>query len=130
MEGVRWSSSGKPWWLARVNCQLSLERALVGGPRFSAGDIGAQVRVFVQNARRSQPEQHRHHHQVPRAERPIEPVGITKATGQLAEPVTDAILDEWQALRGPGLVGLEDFGGYEVEDRRLHRAERGEHPGD
>ena len=30
----------------------------------------------------------------------------------------------------PGLVALEDLGGYELEDRRLHRVERGKHPRD
>jgi hypothetical protein len=48
----------------------------------------------------------------------------------LAQPVTDAILDERHAVRGPGLVALKELGGSEFKDRRLHRAERGEHPGD
>jgi hypothetical protein len=42
--------------------------------------------------------QHRHHHQVARAERTIEPVGIAQATGKLRQPVADAILDQGQAL--------------------------------
>jgi len=38
-------------WLAGVNRQLRIEGPLVGGPRFAAGDIGGQVRKFVQDAR-------------------------------------------------------------------------------
>ncbi len=53
-----------------------------------------------------------HHHQVARAERAIEPVGIAKATGKFAQPVTDAILDERQALLGPGLVALQELGDF------------------
>ena len=41
---------------------------------------------------------HRHHHQVARAERAIEPVGTPEATGKLAQPVADAILDQRHAL--------------------------------
>src|SRR5262245_17729005 len=37
------------WWLAGVNRQLGGESPLVCGPRFAAGDIGSQVRKFVQN---------------------------------------------------------------------------------
>jgi hypothetical protein len=37
--------------LPGVNPQLSVESPLVGGPGFAAGDIGGQVRIFVQNAR-------------------------------------------------------------------------------
>src|SRR5262245_10806695 len=39
----------KPPWLARVDRQLRGECALVGGPRFAAGEIGGQIRKFVQN---------------------------------------------------------------------------------
>ena len=46
------------------------------------------------------------------------------------QPVADAILDQRQALLAPGLVALQEPGGYELEDRRLHRVERGEHPRD
>src|SRR5215212_10287292 len=91
----RTSSAGR--WFACVDRQLSVEGTLVGGPRFAAGYIGGEVRIFVQHTRRFQPEQHRHHHQVARAERAIEPVGIAKATGKLDQPVTDAILDERHA---------------------------------
>ena len=103
------SSAGR--WLASENRQLSVESTLVGGPRFAAGDIGGEVRIFVQHTRCFQPEQHRHHHQVARAERTIEPVGIAKATGKFAQPVTDAILDDRQALLVPGLVALQEPGG-------------------
>src|SRR4051794_31012161 len=34
------------------------------------------------------------------------------------------------ALFGPRLVALQDPGGHEFEDRRLHGVERGKHPGD
>jgi hypothetical protein len=71
-----------------------VESTLVGGPRFAAGDVGGEVRIFVQHSRCFQPEQHRHHHQVARAERTIEPVGIAKAIGKFVQPITDAILDE------------------------------------
>src|ERR1041385_8491462 len=36
-------------WLAGGNRQLSLERPLVRGPSFAAGDIGGEVRVLVQD---------------------------------------------------------------------------------
>src|SRR5688572_31884710 len=78
-------------WLAGIDCQLSGEGPPVGGPRFAAGDIGGQVRIFVQNARRFQPEQHRHHHQVARVERAIEPVGIAQATRKLFQPDANAL---------------------------------------
>src|SRR3954454_5344217 len=91
-------------WPAGVNRQLSVESPLVGGPRFAAGDIGGKVRIFVQDARWFQSEQHRHHQQVARAEPIIEPVGTAKASGKLLQPVADAILDQRQALLGPGLI--------------------------
>src|SRR5947207_6278982 len=107
---LRLTTSSRPRsagrWFACVDRQLSVEGALVGGPRFAAGHIGGEVRTFVQQTRRPQPEQHRHHHQVTRAERAIEPGGIAKATGKLVQPATDAILDQRHALRGPGLVPL------------------------
>jgi hypothetical protein len=87
-----------------IKGQLSGEGTLVRGPRFAAGDVGGKVRIFVQNARRFQPEQPRYHHEVTRVELAIEPVGTAKAAGKFAQP--DAILDERQALRGPGLVTL------------------------
>lgn len=68
--------------------QLSGESALVIGPRFAASNVGGKIRIFVQHTRRFQPEQHRHHHQVARAELAFEPVGIAEATGKLAQPVT------------------------------------------
>ena len=64
---------------------------------------------------------HRHHHQVARAERAIEPAGTPKAAGKLAQPVTDAIRNQRHALRGPGLVALKEPGGFEFKDRRLHQ---------
>src|SRR5882757_10878494 len=106
-------------WLAGVDRQLSSESPLVGGPRFAAGDIGGEVWIFVQHARWFQPEQDRHHHQVTRAERTIEPVGAAKVSGELVEPVADPIPDQRQALPGPGLVALKNPGGYEFKDRRL-----------
>jgi hypothetical protein len=109
---------------------LSGESPLVGGPRFAAGDIGGEVRVFVQQARCSQSEQHAYHHEVARAERTIEPFGIAEADGKVAQPVTDAIQDERQALLGPGLVALLKLGGLEIEDRWLYRVDRGKHPCD
>jgi cytokinin dehydrogenase len=35
-------------WLASENRQLIVESTLVGGPRFATGDIGAEVRIFLQ----------------------------------------------------------------------------------
>src|SRR3954451_5741500 len=108
-------------WLAGVYRQLSVESPLVGGPRFAAGDIGGKVRIFVQDARWFQSEQHRHHQQVARAEPIIEPVGTAEASGKLLQPLVDAILDQRQALLGPGPVTLENPGGYEFKDRRARR---------
>jgi hypothetical protein len=48
-------------WLASEDRQLSVESALVGGPRFAAGDIGREVRILFQYSRSAQPAQHRHH---------------------------------------------------------------------
>src|SRR5580704_2372767 len=101
--------------------QLSGESPLVGGPHFAAGDKGGQVRISVKDTRWFQPEQHRYHHQVARAELAIEPVGTAKASGKLLQPVADAILDQRQALLAPGLIALQKPGGRELKDRRLHR---------
>jgi hypothetical protein len=70
-------------WFAGAKRQLSVEGSLVGGPRFAAGAIRGKVWKFVQNARSSEPEQHRYHHQVASAERSIEPLSITQANGKL-----------------------------------------------
>src|SRR3546814_21001904 len=43
---------------------------------------------------------------------------------------SDAVLEGTQALLVPGLVALEDLDEVAVEDRRLHRVERGKHPCD
>ena len=48
-------------WLASENRQLIVESTLVGGPRFATGDIGGEVRIFLQYPRSVQPAQHRHH---------------------------------------------------------------------
>ena len=94
--------------LRGVDRQLGGESPLVRGPRFAARDVGGQCRELVQEARRSQPEQHRHHHQVARAERPIEPVGIAQAGRELGQPIANAVLDQRQARFGPGLVALRE----------------------
>src|SRR4051794_1321494 len=101
-------------WLADINRQLGGESPLVGGPRFAAGDIGRQVRVFVQNTRWFQPEQHRYHHQVAGAEATIEPLGAAKARRELLQAVVDAILNQRQAFPAPGLIGLENPGDCEL----------------
>jgi RNA polymerase sigma-70 factor, ECF subfamily len=101
-----------------------------GRPRFAAGDIGAEVWMVVEQARSVQPAQHRHHHQVAGAERPVEPVGTPEPAGEVAEPVTDAIVEDAQALLVPALVALHVPGQLALDDRRLHRVERGEHPCD
>src|SRR3546814_20966731 len=75
-------------------------------------------------------DQHRYRRQVAGAERAIEPVGVAKATGKVAQPDADAVLEGTQALLVPGLVALEDLDEVAVEDRRLHRVERGKHPCD
>src|SRR5215217_3938177 len=90
------------------------------GPRFAARNIVSQFRELVQKARGSQPEQHRHHHEVARAERSFEPVGIAQAGRKLDQSLADAVFDQRQALFGPGLVALREPGGHEFEDRRLH----------
>jgi hypothetical protein len=38
-------------WLAGVDRKLSGESPLVGGTRFTAGNIGGQVRILIENAR-------------------------------------------------------------------------------
>jgi len=73
----------QPGGLAGVLCQLRRERPLVGGARLAAGDIGRQRRKISQDAGRSQPQQHRHHHQVARAEGTVEPVGVAEASRKL-----------------------------------------------
>src|SRR5271166_382083 len=113
-----------------VDRPLGGESPFVCGPRFAAGNIGGQFRKLVQKARRSKPEQHRHHHEVARAEVPIEPVGIAQPGRKLDQSIANAAFDQRQALFGPWLVTLREPGGHEFEDRRLHGVERGEHPGD
>ena len=112
------------------NRQLSGESTLVGGPRFAAGDIGGEVRIFVQYTRSFQPEQHRHHQQVTGAECSVEPVGIAKPTGKFAQPYADAILEDRQALLIPSLVVLHERGDSAIKDRRLYRSKRSKHPCD
>src|SRR5882672_9853045 len=116
--------------LAGENRQLSFESTLEGGPRFAAGDIGGEVRIFLQDPRSVQPAQHLDHHQVTSAEFTVQPVGIAKAIGKLAQPVTDATLNQKEALLVPSLVALQERGGFALKDRRLHRADCGEHPCD
>src|SRR4051794_22483622 len=89
-------------WLAGVNRQLSVKSPLVGGPRFAAGDIARKVRISAQEARWFPSEQRRHHQQVARADPAVEPVGTAEASGKLLQPLVDAILDQRQALLGPG----------------------------
>ena len=76
------------------NRQLSRESTLEGGARFAAGDIGGEVRIFVQYSRWLGPEQHTHHHEVACAERAIEPVGIAKTAGKLAKRFACAIVEQ------------------------------------
>ena len=83
------------------NRQLSVESTLVCGPRFAAGDVGREVRIFLQHTRSLQPAQHRHHQKVTGAERAIQPVGIAEPTGKVAQPFPDADLEDTQALLGP-----------------------------
>src|SRR5260221_10101014 len=101
------------------NRQLSIESTPEGRPRFAAGYIGGEVRIFVQYIRSVQPAQHGHHQKVTGAERTIEPIGIAQATGKFGQPVTDAILDDRQALLVPGLVALQERGDFPINDRRL-----------
>jgi tetratricopeptide (TPR) repeat protein len=108
---------------------LGSESSLVRGSRFATGNVGGQFGKLVQKARRSEPEQHRHHHQIARAERPIEPVGVAQAGRKLDESIANAVFDQRQALFGPRLVALRELGGCEFADWRLHGVERGEHPG-
>ena len=53
--------------------QLRGECPLIGEPCVGGGDLRGKLRKFVQNARWSEPQQHRHHHRVARAPRSIEP---------------------------------------------------------
>src|SRR6185437_12873482 len=46
------------------------------------------------------------------------------------KPYTDAILEDGQAHLIPALVALQEPGGFALDDRRLHRVERGKHPCD
>jgi hypothetical protein len=48
----------------------------------------------------------------------------------LAEADLDALFEERQALGIPGFVLLGQRIGFPLDDRRLDRVERGEHPGD
>ena len=116
--------------LAGVHRQLRGESALVSGARFAARDVGGQVRELIKQARRLQPLQHVHHHQVAGAERPVEPVGLAEASGELLQRTALAIRDLRQTLLGPGLVVFQQLGVCEFEDRRLHRFERSKHPRD
>jgi hypothetical protein len=61
---------------------------------------------------------------------PIEPVGIAQTGRELDHSITNPVFDQRQALLGPRLVPLQDLGGHEFEDRRLHGVQRGKHPGD
>src|SRR5260370_29227526 len=110
--------------------QLSIESTPEGRPRFDGGYIGGEVGIFVQYIRSVQPAQHGHHQKVTGAERTIEPVGIAQATGKFAQPVTNAILDDRQALLVPGLVALQERGDFPINDRRLQPAKPGKHPCD
>ena len=73
--------------------------------------------------------QHRYHQQISSAERTVEPVVVTEAAGEFAEPLADIFIDHRQALFVPALVALQKSGNRAVNDWRLHRVERGEHPG-
>src|SRR3546814_11944860 len=92
----------------REDRQLSIERSLEGGPGLAAGDVGGEVGIVVQYSRSVQPAQHRYHQQIAGAERAIEPVGVAKATGKVAQPDADAVLEGTQALLVPGLVRSEE----------------------
>src|SRR4051812_24371256 len=109
------------WGSPGVDRPLGRERPLVRGPCFAAGHIVRQVGELVQEARGSQPEQHRHHHEVARAERPIEPVGVVQAGGELVEPTADAVLDQRQALLRPGAGAPPGLYGHELGGRRAPR---------
>ena len=104
--------------LAHLALALIGEGTLVGGPRFAAGDIGGEVRIFVQYTRSVQPAQHRHHQQITGAECTVEPLGIAEAPGKFAEPSTDALVEHRQALAMPALVTLQDGRHRALHDRR------------
>src|SRR5260370_16224322 len=80
------------------NRQLSIESTPEGRPRFAAGYIGGEVRILEQYIRSVPPAQPGHHQKGTAAERTIEPVGTAHATGKFAQPVTNPILDDMQAL--------------------------------
>jgi hypothetical protein len=55
------------------------------------------------------PEQHRNHHQVTRAERAIQPVGITETCGKLIETLADAVCNQRHTLFAPRLVASRNL---------------------
>jgi hypothetical protein len=117
-------------WPVRENRQLSGERALIGGARFTALDIGGEIRVLLENVHSFRPAQHHDHQQVACAEIAVEPFGTAKAVGKLSEPLADAILEQRQPLLVPTLVAFRVRHLFAFDDRRLDRIERGEHPCD
>src|SRR5690606_8735691 len=101
-----------------------------GRTRLSTDDIGHKVRILLQHTRSLQPAQHRHHQKITRAEGAIEPVAMAKATGKVAQPFPDSVVEDTQTLLVPGLVALEDLREIALEDRWFHGVERGKHPCD
>ena len=93
------------------------------------GHIGGEVRIFVQHPRGFQPEQHRHHHQVARAEPP---------SSQLASPRRreswPSRLRTRSSTRGMRCADqvchpLRSWR-FQVQGWAAHRAQRCEHPCD
>ena len=113
-----------------VDRQLRGESPLVGGPRFAARDIGGEVGIFVEQARRPQPQQHRHHHQVAGAERAVQPVGVAQARGSCPSRSRMRSSTSGRRSAAQGLSPSRSLAVVQLQDRRLDRVERGEHPGD
>ena len=115
--------------LAGEDCQLGFKSTFERGPRFGAGNVSREVRIFFKKARATQSPQHRYHLKVTSAERSVQPVGIAKPLGEIVEAVTDAVIKKCQAHLVPAHVPLQELGGFATKDWRLDGAERGEHPG-
>lgn len=101
---------------------------LIRRPPLAACNVSGEKRKFVQKPGRPEPQQCVHHHQVARAERSVEPLGIAEPTGKIAQACADAIPDQRHAFGRPRLVAFLKLGGHEFQDRRFHGIDRGEYP--
>src|SRR6185437_336548 len=109
---------GRPFSLCpSKHRQLGREGALVSGSRFSARHVGGELRISLQDPRWPQSKQYRHHHEVARAERTVDPFAVSEACGKLVQPVAEAFLHKGQPCLIPGGIALQDLRRAEVQDR-------------